>query len=222
MLSGYVDRIEPGYIAGWAADTDTPDSVEEVIVYVDGKRATRVPCDRLRQDLRDLGKYGRGYHGFTWEVSPPIPLYLLDRITVRFARSGATLPRGEVAPAGGTTLNAILVTAAGRSGTTLMMQRLGGSPEVCIAKSHPFEIRLISYWSTVVATPLPELPTTSVRCIRTDWRAMASRSEQILSRTPTTPRCFMQVREQLNTSRHTFHGSLATRPGPQSMSIICE
>lgn len=152
MLVGHIDRIGADRIDGWAADTDKPDSVEDVIIYVDGKRTARIACDRLRPDLRDLRDYGRGLHGFTWEVSPPIPAYLLDRITVRFARSGTTVPNGDATPAACTGLQAILVTAPGRSGTTLMMHRLSRSPQVCVAETHPFEVRLMSYWSTVVTT----------------------------------------------------------------------
>jgi hypothetical protein len=152
MLVGHIDRIEPYRIGGWAADTDAPDSVEEVIVYVDGRRAARIACDLPRTDLRDRGDYGEGHHGFIWEASPPIPPYLLDRITVRFARSGMTVPRGEIKSAGGVSLNAILVTAPGRSGTTLAMHRLSRSPQICVAEAHPYEVRLLSYWSTVVAT----------------------------------------------------------------------
>jgi hypothetical protein len=151
MLVGHVDRIGSDFVAGWAAETDSPDTVEEVLVYVNGKRAARIACDRPRPDLRDHGGYGRGNHGFEWRASPPLPDYLLDRIVVRFARSGIAMPRGERAfvPEG---LNAILVTAAGRSGTTLMMQRLSRSPLVCVAEAHPFEVRLISYWATAVRT----------------------------------------------------------------------
>jgi Sulfotransferase family len=152
MLVGHVDRVEPELVAGWAADTDAPDSIEDVIIHVGGRRAVRIACDIPRDDLRQTGEYGQGNHGFRWQASSPIPAYLHERITVRFARSGAVLPRSAVAPASSSGLNAILVTAAGRSGTTLMMQSLSASPQVCIAKHHPFEVRLISYWSTVVAT----------------------------------------------------------------------
>jgi hypothetical protein len=51
---------------------------------------------------------------------------------------------------GASGLGAVLITAPGRSGTTLMMSRLSRSPQICIAETHPFEVRLISYWSTVV------------------------------------------------------------------------
>ena len=54
MLVGHVGRVEPDFIGGWAADTEAPDSVVDVIVYIDGKRASRLACDVFREDLRDL------------------------------------------------------------------------------------------------------------------------------------------------------------------------
>jgi Sulfotransferase family len=149
MLVGHVGRIQTDFIGGWAADTEAPDSIVDVIIYVDGKRATRISCDRLREDLRDLQIYGEGRHGFAWHISPALSLQLLDRITVRYARTGTILPDGQMIPPAAGGLGAILITAPGRSGTTLMMSRLSRSRQICIAEIHPFEVRLISYWSTV-------------------------------------------------------------------------
>jgi hypothetical protein len=152
MLVGHVGRVEPHFIGGWAADTEAPDSVVDVIVYIDGKRASRLSCDVFREDLLDLKIYGEGSHGFASHISPPLPLHLLDRVTVRFARTGAALPDGDRPIRGAAALQAILVTAPGRSGTTVLMSRLSRSPQICIAEAHPFEVRQVSYWSTVVRT----------------------------------------------------------------------
>lgn len=150
MLVGHVGRIEPGVIGGWAADTEAPDAVVDVIVYVDGKRVARVACDRFRQDLQDLREYGEGRHGFEYHMSPPLPFHVLDRVTVRYARSGVILPDGKKRIERPERLGAILVTAPGRSGTTLLMSRLSRSPQICVGETHPFEIRMISYWATAV------------------------------------------------------------------------
>jgi len=150
MLVGHVGRITPEVIGGWAADTKALDAAVDVVIYVDGKRAARVTCDRFREDLRDLGIYGEGRHGFEHQISPPLPLHLIDRVTVRFADSGMILPDGERVMHRDANLGAILVTAPGRSGTTLLMSRLSRSPQICVAEAYPFEVRLISYWSTAV------------------------------------------------------------------------
>ena len=152
MLVGHVGRLAADVVGGWAADTENPDAAVDVIIYVDGKRVAQVACDQLREDLRDLQTYGEGRHGFRYQFPTPLPIAYLDRVSVRFVRTGALLPEGEKAlPAPGR-LQPILVTAAGRSGTTLMMNRLSRSPQICLAETPPFEVRLLSYWSTVVRT----------------------------------------------------------------------
>jgi hypothetical protein len=42
----------------------------------------------------------------------------------------------------------VLVTGLARSGTTLLMRRLAGFPEICLADLAPFEVRLLSYYTT--------------------------------------------------------------------------
>jgi hypothetical protein len=152
MLVGYIGTIAADFIGGWAADTEDPDTVINVVIYVDGKRVAQVPCDIFRPDLRDLKIYGQGNHGLRYVFPTPLPLSAINRVTVRFARTGAIVPNGERVLLDGKSMRAILVTAPGRSGTTLMMSRLFLSPQICVAESPPFEVRLISYWSTVVRT----------------------------------------------------------------------
>jgi hypothetical protein len=152
MLVGYVGRIEADFVGGWAAETDEPDTVVDVIIYLDGKRIAQVPCGDFRQDLLDHKIYGQGNHGFRYAFTTVLPLSVLDRVTVRFAQTGAIVPNGDKPLSGGRPLSAVLVTAPGRSGTTLMMSRLSMSPEICVAETPPFEVRLMSYWSTVVRT----------------------------------------------------------------------
>ena len=152
MLVGYVDEIDPRGVAGWAADTEIPNSVVEILIYVDGKRLTKVACDRFREDFRVLQIYGEGRHAFSHTFAEPLPLHLVERVSVRFVRTGQLLPKGEARLSERQGLGAIMVTAPGRSGTTLMMSRLAQSPQICVAETPPFEVRHISYWATVVST----------------------------------------------------------------------
>ncbi len=46
----------------------------------------------------------------------------------------------------------IIVTAAGRSGTTLLMGILAQTPQVCVAEIVPYELRLIAYFATAYRT----------------------------------------------------------------------
>jgi hypothetical protein len=46
----------------------------------------------------------------------------------------------------------ILITAAGRSGTTLLMASLAQLPQVCVAELIPYEVKLLSYYATAHRT----------------------------------------------------------------------
>jgi hypothetical protein len=63
MLVGYIGTIAADLIEERAADIDDPDAVTDVVVYVDGKRVAREPCDIFRSDLRDMKIFGHGNHG---------------------------------------------------------------------------------------------------------------------------------------------------------------
>jgi hypothetical protein len=152
MLKGHIGRIDPHGVAGWAADTESPDLVVDVLIYVDGKRVAKIACDRFREDLRALKIYGDGHHGFTHAFVEPLPPKFIDNVTVRFAQTGHILPNGEAHLSQRHDLGAIMITAPGRSGTTLMMSHLARSPQVCVAETPPFEVRHISYWATVAST----------------------------------------------------------------------
>src|SRR5690349_6862505 len=152
MLTGYIEQIAPEFVHGWAADTEQPDIVIDVAIYLDGRRIAEVSCSSLRKDLRELGIYGQGLHGFHYIFPTPLPQYGGHRMTIRFARSGGILPNGEKVLGTWQPLGAILITAPGRSGTTLLMSRLSRSAQICIADMHPYEVRQMAYWATVVRT----------------------------------------------------------------------
>ena len=152
MLHGYIEEITPDFVHGWAADTEQPDAVLEVAIYIDGRRIAQVACGDFRADLRDTGRYGAGQHGFHYVIAPPLSQLAAERVTVRFARSGVIMPNGEAVLSPWQPLTPILITAPGRSGTTLLMSRLARSPQIVVGEMHPFEVRQIAYWSTVVAT----------------------------------------------------------------------
>lgn len=149
MLVGHVDRAESTGVAGWAADSDRPDDSVDVVVYVNGRRLARVSCDRFREDLRAAGKYGDGRHAFSFQFPQPLSVELVRRIEVRFAQTGSVLPEGSREFSHVADLTPILVTAPGRSGTTLMMHRLSQSSQICLAETSPYEVRHLAYWSGV-------------------------------------------------------------------------
>lgn len=91
---GYVDSIRLDQIAGWAADPDAPDEVQELVILVDGNEKGRVNADRLRLDLRNLGTYGQGRHGFVFDFAPPLDPGSDYDVVVRFAGAAATPTHG--------------------------------------------------------------------------------------------------------------------------------
>jgi len=94
MLMGYVDEVRWDRILGWAADLDAPDEALELVILVNGSEAGRVRADRLRLDLRNLGKFGEGKHGFAFNFAPPLDPASDHDVVVRFAASEAALTRG--------------------------------------------------------------------------------------------------------------------------------
>ena len=148
---GRVDVVSREGVSGWAGCLDEPDATIDVIVFANGQRVARVRCDQPRPDLAKMRVRGNAPHGFRFAFTSRLPEDLEIRISVRFADSGETLGNGDVqlpVASGGARLAPILVTAPGRSGTTMLMERLGRCNEVVVANSHPYEIRMLSYYAT--------------------------------------------------------------------------
>jgi len=151
MFTGHIDSADHHAIVGWAADTDRPDVRLELSIRVNGQEQGRITADEPREGLRQRGIYGDGAHEFTYVFDPPLsPLRAYD-IVVRFADTPADVPDGRfrIDPIGPAdlALRPLLVTATGRSGTTVLMRRLGNAREIVIADDYPFEMKLLTYYS---------------------------------------------------------------------------
>jgi hypothetical protein len=149
MLTGHVDAIERDFVAGWATDDQHAASPVSVVVFVNGQRYAQRRCDLNTPD--PATSPGAAGHGFRFDFNPPLPGRLDLRIAVRFAATGAIVPGGERVLPGDTgevPLKPILITAPGRSGTTMFMERLSRCNEVVIAKSHPYEVRMLTYYAS--------------------------------------------------------------------------
>jgi hypothetical protein len=95
MERGFIDSITRQGISGWAADSVRPDESIDVRVYLNGSQIAQITCDRPREDLRELGAYGDGRHGFAYEFSPPLPSGSEARVTIRFAKSLGLVRNGD-------------------------------------------------------------------------------------------------------------------------------
>lgn len=95
MIQGHVDRITRQVITGWAADTDAPDERIAIAIFVNGRKLAQLACDQPRPDLRHMGLYGEGRHGFRYEFTPPLSVVEAAKIAVRYAESGMSLGNGN-------------------------------------------------------------------------------------------------------------------------------
>jgi hypothetical protein len=155
VLAGFIDVADRHRVAGWAADSDDPDAIAEVTIFVGGRRHVSIPCNLPRKDLKESGKYGLGNHGFMYSFPAPLAEYKEHRLQVIFSATGESLVHGhKVVPATRNYLDLkpILVTAPSRSGTTAFMNLLSQSPEICVAPVHPFEVRMLTYYWTAYRT----------------------------------------------------------------------
>lgn len=165
MRGGHVDAISRRVVAGWAADPEQPGDRLTVTITVDGQTLGEVVADRLRNDLASLGRFGDGRHGFSFEYPEPLDTAREHVVRVAFP-DGKLLPNGEqrlpaaaqaAAPvareagAAAAGLLPVLVTAPGRSGTTLLMGLLARAQGIVAAELVPYELRLISYHAAAFA-----------------------------------------------------------------------
>jgi hypothetical protein len=150
MYTGYIDSSDHHSIIGWAADTDRTDARLELQINVNGAEQGRIIADQPREGLRQRGTYGDGAHAFTYVFDPPLSPLRAYEIVVRFADPPADVPTGRfrIEPTApyNLTLRPLLITATGRSGTTLLMRRLGNARDVVIADVYPFEMKLLTYY----------------------------------------------------------------------------
>ena len=151
MLVGHVDGVRRNYITGWAADSEQPTAHVQVAVLVNGEEWGRVLANAPRDDLRELGTYGDGSHGFIYTFDRPISPLRSYNLVIRahHANGAAAVARCVIGPeeVRARKMSPVLVTASGRSGTTIMMRRLGWNPSIVIGEKKPFEVKLLTYYS---------------------------------------------------------------------------
>jgi hypothetical protein len=159
-FDGFVDEMSRDLVAGWAIDMDHPGQSVDVMISVNGRVATIVETSHSRLDVSErmkevikpeLHSAITGSYGFAFSFDPPLSVFREQNVEVRFAATDELLGNGlkqlGVPKSGNTKISPLLVTAAGRSGSTLLMQRLARHPGIVIADRYPFEIKLISYYS---------------------------------------------------------------------------
>ncbi|HET6182832.1 MAG TPA: sulfotransferase [Acetobacteraceae bacterium] len=155
-LEGYVDKFDRTSVSGWACDVASPSRVLKLCVWVNDAVAAIVEASILREDLgARTGKYGDRRHGFEHRFVPPLAGYARHQIRITEAESGEAIPSGTrtIEPDWRQDgLRPVLISAVGRSGTTLLMNRLAQAQDIVVADLYPFEVRLLSYYATALRT----------------------------------------------------------------------
>jgi hypothetical protein len=150
MLRGYVDIISPTRIHGWALEDSNLRRPLNVDVFVNGIKYASPRADILREDLQR--EVGYGQHAFAFDFNPPLPTIRDHHVVVRYGGTEQVVPNGEqtlraVALEQEKLLQPIIVTAAGRGGSTILMKKLATHPSVSVADLYPFETELLKYYS---------------------------------------------------------------------------
>ncbi len=151
MLIGHIDRADRHYVSGWAMDTNRPEAQIDVSFRVNGEEWGRSVAGNFRQDLLDSGRYGDGRHGFTYLVDKPMSIlksYDIEVVGI-FDNYSSTLAKLTLAAISTDQAqkNPILVTASGRSGTTILMKRLLQSPDITVVDKYPYEVKILAYYA---------------------------------------------------------------------------
>jgi Hint domain/Domain of unknown function (DUF4214) len=91
-LLGFVDRVTPRVIEGWAQNADHPEAPVCLDVYAGGRLIGQVLANRYREDLERAG-IGGGCHSFLF--TPPAGIaFAPDRVEVCRSLDGALLAYG--------------------------------------------------------------------------------------------------------------------------------
>lgn len=180
-LRGYVDQVTHHTVTGWAFDDHAPETAVEIIISVNGSAVGGVVADRFREDLMNLGEGSTGKYGFQFSFDPSLSPFIENEVEVTFKQTAVRLPKGEkslrrltrISPRARTPVP-ILVTAMGRSGTSLLMNRLASHADIAVAGEFPYEIKMLSYYSLAFRTLVSE----GERDRSTDPDKMASEAER--------------------------------------------
>ena len=154
-LRGRLDEVSRFAVRGWAIDMERPNVPLELLIRANGAVVDRCVADQPRPALREtLGHRASGYHGFAHTLATPLPSFASLDIDVVEAASGQPIPNGARAlrgvQPGAVPLRPVLVTATGRSGTTLLMSELLRHPRIVVADRYPYELKLLSYYAAAL------------------------------------------------------------------------
>jgi hypothetical protein len=154
-IAGSVDEISRRRIIGWTFDSDAPQSNLTITIHIDDREFGRCIANLFREGLKEeLGDCATGRYGFEFSFDPPLSVF--KDYSVRVSVAGEPLPGGVKTLRRPATNSApllpIIITSAGRAGTTLLMSEFAQRPEIVVSGEYPFEIKLLAYYSLAFRT----------------------------------------------------------------------
>jgi hypothetical protein len=162
-LRGHVDQVTHHYVSGWAYQNSNPTEAVTIVVKVNGESVGAARANAFREDLKALGPEATGKYGFQFNFDPSLSLFADHEIEVKFDAASESLANGrQVLPGISATpvplvrSVPILISALGRSGTSLLMSRLAVHSDITIAGSFPYETKMLSYFSLALRTLISE------------------------------------------------------------------
>lgn len=90
-LSGYIDFLSHERLAGWACESDLPDTPVSLVIAVGGRVVARCLADQYRADLVEVG-IGSGASGFDFLLPTPLSKFDAHEISIRREGDGMHLP----------------------------------------------------------------------------------------------------------------------------------
>ena len=165
-MHGHVDRVTRNCIMGWAGKADSPEQAVELSVLVNGRQAGRIIANQQSNNLCNVFSGATGKYAFRYDFDPPLSLFTTQHIEIIVSETSERLPNGQhiigpisiggnlnlASPTSRQTLTPILVTSAGRSGSSLFMARLRSHPQIIVAGDHPYEVLLLTYYALAFRT----------------------------------------------------------------------
>ena len=166
MHVGTLESLNRKRLSGWAMDPSRPDEIVTVAIDVNGRRVAELAADAPLDPQAARAPEAASGHGFSFQFATLLARDAAHEVIVQTIPNGIILQNGrrtlraQVSPAPQPSMpgaparavagiTPILVTAPGRSGTTLLMNVLAQSPGIVVAELVPFEVRLLSYYASV-------------------------------------------------------------------------
>jgi hypothetical protein len=152
VLVGHVDEISRSRIEGWAVDLEFSENPVSISIFVNGDHRGTCRAVHVRPGvILPSGEAAPDRCAFRHVFDPPLSPFIEHRVEVVETWSGQVLPNGQhtlerpVCREVNDARIPVLVTSAGRSGSTLLMNQFACDPDIVVGDRYPYEIKQIAY-----------------------------------------------------------------------------